>query len=55
MLCYVLDMAGVDGRKPWDDFKSLQSELELYKPGLARKPSIILANKNVYTISRWSA
>ena len=38
-------MAGVDGRKPWDDFRHLQNELELYMKGLTKRPSIIIANK----------
>jgi GTP-binding protein len=25
VLCYVLDMAGSEGRKPWDDFRILQA------------------------------
>lgn len=45
MLLYVLDTAGVDTRKPLDDFRHLRNELELYKPGLADKPSLVVANK----------
>ena len=45
VLAYVLDMAGVDGRTPWEDFRHLQNELELYMKGLSKRPSIILANK----------
>ena len=45
VLAYVLDMAGVDGRAPWDDFRHLQTELELYMKGLSGRPSLILANK----------
>ena len=45
MLIYVLDMAGTDGREPWDDYKSLKNELELYMKGLSKRPSIIVANK----------
>ncbi len=45
VLAYVLDMAGVDGRAPWDDFRHLQNELELYMKGLSGRPSLILANK----------
>jgi len=41
----VLDMAGVDGRKPWEDFASLRNELELYQPGLSERNSVIVANK----------
>ena len=45
VLAYVLDMAGVDGRTPWEDFRHLQNELELYMKGLTKRPSIIIANK----------
>jgi len=37
--------AGVDGRNPWDDFHSLQKELDLYMPGLSRRKSVVVANK----------
>jgi GTP-binding protein len=45
VLIYVLDMGGVDGRTPWDDYASLKKELELYKTGLSSRPSLIVANK----------
>ncbi|MBE6363548.1 MAG: GTPase ObgE [Lentisphaerae bacterium] len=45
VLLYVLDMGGVDGRAPWDDLVSLEQELELYLPGLSKRPSLIVANK----------
>ncbi len=45
VLAFVLDMAGVDGRLPWEDFRHLQQELELYMPGLSKRPSIVIANK----------
>jgi GTPase len=45
VLAYVLDMGGVDGREPWDDYKHLKNELELYMKGLSKRPSIIIANK----------
>ena len=45
VLVYVLDMGGVDGRHPWDDFFHLQKELEYYMPGLAKRPALIVANK----------
>jgi len=45
VLVYVLDTAGVDGRSPWDDFHSLQNELELYMKGLSKFPAFIAANK----------
>ncbi len=45
VLAFVLDLGGVDGRKPWDDLRHLREELELYMKGLSTRPAIILANK----------
>ena len=45
ILIYVLDMAGVDGRNPCDDLKTLKKELDLYMKDLSRRASLIVANK----------
>ncbi len=45
ILVLLLDMAGTDGRKPWDDYKQLLAELELYDPALVKRPQLIVANK----------
>ncbi|HOW96700.1 MAG TPA: GTPase ObgE [Kiritimatiellia bacterium] len=45
LLVFVVDMAGVDGRDPSDDWDSLQRELELYNAELARRPGLVVANK----------
>ncbi len=45
ILVLLLDMAGTDGRKPWDDYKQLLKELELYDPALVAKPRLVVANK----------
>jgi GTP-binding protein len=45
ILVLLLDMAGTDNRKPWDDYKQLLSELELYDPALLEKPRLVVANK----------
>jgi GTP-binding protein len=45
VLVLLLDMAGVDGRTPWDDYKSLLSELELYDPTLLQRHRLVVANK----------
>ena len=45
ILVLLLDMAGTDNRKPWDDYKQLLSELELYDPSLLEKPRLVVANK----------
>ncbi len=44
-IIYVIDMAGVDGRKPYEDYTNLQEELRLYREDLIRRPSLIVANK----------
>ncbi len=46
MLVYVLDAAGVDGRDPLQDLKTLKNELELYMKGLSARAGIVVANKN---------
>jgi GTP-binding protein len=45
VLVILLDIAGTDGRNPWDDYKNLLHELELYDPGLLDRPRLVLANK----------
>ena len=44
-LTILLDMAGTDGRFPWDDYKQLLRELELYDPEMLEKPRLVVANK----------
>lgn len=45
ILVILLDMAGTDNRAPWDDYKNLLKELEMYDPGLLEKPRYVVANK----------
>jgi GTP-binding protein len=45
ILVLLLDMAGTDNRAPWDDYKQLLRELELYDPALLAKPRHVVANK----------
>jgi GTP-binding protein len=45
VLVILLDMAGTDNRNPWDDYKSLLHELELYDPALLERPQLVVANK----------
>ena len=45
VLVILLDMAGTDGRHPWDDYKQLLKELELYDPAFLKKPRLVVANK----------
>jgi GTP-binding protein len=45
LLVVLLDMAGVDGRKPQDDYQQLLGELELYNPEILEKKRLVVANK----------
>ncbi len=45
ILVLLLDMAGTDGRAPWDDYRQLLKELELYDPALVARPRLVVANK----------
>jgi len=45
VLLFMIDMAGIDGRHPWDDYRDLLNELKLYDPALLNKPRLIAANK----------
>ena len=45
ILVLLLDMAGTDGRAPWDDCRNLLKELNLYDPALTDKPRLVVANK----------
>ncbi|HTY88511.1 MAG TPA: GTPase [Candidatus Acidoferrum sp.] len=45
ILVLLLDMAGTDNRAPWDDYRQLLKELELYDPTLLDKPRLVVANK----------
>lgn len=45
VLVLLLDMAGTDGREPWQDYEQLLTELELHDPALLAKPRLVVANK----------
>ena len=45
LLMFLVDMAGVDGRDPRDDYAVLLKELKLYDPALLKKPRLVVANK----------
>lgn len=51
MLVLLLDMAGTDGRQPWDDYRQLLSELGLYDPALLEKPRLVVGNKMDETVA----
>ncbi len=45
VLVLLLDMAGTDGRQPWDDYHNLLGELGLYDTALIERPRLVVANK----------
>src|SRR5205814_6651332 len=45
ILVLLIDMAGIDGRNPWDDYKQLLNELGLYDAALLDRPRLVIANK----------
>ncbi|MGP4041718.1 GTPase ObgE [Gracilibacillus sp. D59] len=45
VILHVLDMASTEGRDPYEDFLTINKELEQYDPTLLERPMIIVANK----------
>lgn len=45
IIAHVIDMAGEEGRNPYDDYIKIRKELEEFSPKLLMKPEIIIANK----------
>ena len=45
MLIHVVDVSGIEGRNPTEDFDKINEELEKYNPVLASKKQVVAANK----------
>lgn len=45
VLIHVLDISGIEGRDPLEDFDQINKELQEYNPKLKDKPQIVYANK----------
>ncbi len=45
LILHVIDMAGSEGRDPYEDYVAINRELELYNEKLATRPQIVVANK----------
>lgn len=45
LLIHVIDMAGIEGRDPLDDYQKINEELKNYDEQLLQRPQIIVANK----------
>ena len=46
LLVHILDAAGSEGRDPIEDFEIINRELEKFDPELAKRPQIVVANKD---------
>lgn len=46
VLVHLVDISGIEGRSPIEDFKMINEELKLYNEKLAQKPMIIAMNKS---------
>lgn len=45
VIVHVIDMSGLEGRDPYDDYVTINEELEQYNLRLMERPQIIVANK----------
>lgn len=45
ILCHIIDMSGIEGRNPIDDYKIIRNELDKYSDKLSKKLEIVVANK----------
>ena len=45
LLLHIVDVSGIEGRNPIEDFAAINNELKLYSEKLSHKPQIVLANK----------
>ena len=45
IIAHVIDMSGIEGRNPYDDYVTIRKELEKFSSKLLDKPEVIIANK----------
>ncbi|MBO6262996.1 MAG: GTPase ObgE [Clostridia bacterium] len=45
MLVHLVDISGIEGRDPYEDYKQINKELKKYSKELAKRPQIIVLNK----------
>jgi GTP-binding protein len=45
VLLFVVDMSGMEGRDPRDDFAQLRKEISLYQKEMGERPYLVIANK----------
>lgn len=45
VIAHVIDMSGIEGRSPFEDYVKIRKELNDFNPKILEKPEIIIANK----------
>ncbi|WP_455104861.1 GTPase ObgE [Peptostreptococcus sp.] len=46
VLIHIVDISGIEGRDPIDDFEKINEELRLYNERLSTRPQLVVANKS---------
>ena len=46
LIIHIVDISGSEGRDPISDFETINEELRLYDPELAKRPQIVAGNKS---------
>lgn len=45
VIAHIIDMSGIEGRDPYDDYVTINNELKAFNEKLMTKPQIVIANK----------
>ena len=45
LIVHIVDVSGIEGRDPIEDYEKINSELSLYSKSLAERPQVVVANK----------
>mgnify|MGYP004732623467 FL=1 len=45
VIAHIIDMSGLEGRDPFDDYQVINKELKNFSPKLLKKPMVVIANK----------
>ncbi len=45
LIVHIVDVSGIEGRNPVEDYEKINNELSLYSKSLAERPQIVVANK----------
>ena len=45
VIAHIIDMSGYEGRDPYEDYVTINNELESFSESLMKKPQVVIANK----------